>query len=101
MSRVSEIEDQPGVVLVRSKSEVLELSAYLNCDIFVIGGAETYHTFAELIDKWIVTRIPLTIADADAFMPEAFLDGFEMEETQDLEENVKVSTYHKSRAQSA
>ncbi len=101
ISRVSEIENQPGVILVRSKKEVLELSEYLDCDIFIIGGAETYYSFAELIDKWIVTQIPLSIEKADAFMPKAFLVGFEMKETQELEENVKVSMYDKSCAQSA
>ncbi len=51
LSKSSNIENQPNVLLLRSKEEVLNLSKYLNCDLFVIGGAKTYENFADAIDK--------------------------------------------------
>ena len=79
LSRSGNIESQPNVVLLRSKDAVIALSAYLNCDVFVIGGAKTYETFADMIDKWIVTEVPDTIHDADVFMPANFTEGFDMQ----------------------
>ena len=72
LSRSRNFENQPDVLLMRNKEEVLALSKYLNCDLFIIGGAETYKNFADVIEKWIVTEIPETVKDADAFMPERF-----------------------------
>src|SRR5436190_16183395 len=42
LSRKRNIESQPNVLLVRNEAEVLALSKFLNCDLFIIGGAETY-----------------------------------------------------------
>ena len=95
LSRSHEIDHQPNVLLMRSKEEVLALSKYLNGEIYVIGGAQTYQTFAEDIDRWIVTEIPETIEDADAFMAEDFLNGFELKKTENLETDLWVKTYEK------
>ena len=95
LSRTKNIESQPNVLLLRSKEEVLNLSKYLNCDLFVIGGAKTYENFADAIDKWIVTEIPKTIEDADTFMPGDFLDGFEAKETGKIADNLQVKIYVK------
>ncbi len=95
LSRNREIENQPRVILMRDKKEVIALSKYLNGDIFIIGGAETYKTFAEVIDKWIVTEIPEAVEDADAFMPKEFLDEFELIDTENLDDNLKVKFYEK------
>ncbi len=95
LSRSRRIENQPQAVLTRSREEVLALAEYLNCDLFIIGGAETYKTFAGNIEKWIVTEIPETVKDADAFMPEDFLEGFQLKETEGLEEDLKVKIYEK------
>ena len=73
-----------------SADEVVEISNYLNRDVFIIGGARTYLEFAEVIEKWIVTEIPLSIESADTFMPNNFLDGFELEETKDLGDDLLV-----------
>jgi dihydrofolate reductase len=73
LSRSRSIDPQPSVLLLRSKDEVLALSRYLNCDVYIIGGAKTYENFADTVDKWIVTEIPETVEDADVFMPEDFL----------------------------
>lgn len=95
ISRFRTLEHQPNVLLVRSKEEVLALSKYLNGDLYIIGGAETYKNFADVIEKWIVTQIPETIGDADAFMPLDFLKNFKVEQTQLIGENLEVKIYGK------
>ncbi len=95
LSHSRNLENQPNVLLMRNKEEVLALSDYLNCDLFVIGGAETYKNFADVIEKWIVTEIPETVEDADAFMPEDFLNNFKLRETENLEDDLKVKFYEK------
>ncbi|MBK9163472.1 MAG: dihydrofolate reductase [Acidobacteria bacterium] len=93
LSRSGSIEPQPGVILLRSKEEVLSLAGYLKCDVFIIGGAKTYENFADVIDKWIVTEIPETVEDADVFMQRDFLRGFTSSETVELGEALRASSY--------
>lgn len=93
LSRSGSIEPQPGVILLRSKEEVLSLAGYLKGDVFIIGGAKTYENFADVIDKWIVTEIPETVEDADVVMPRDFLQGFTSTETVELGEALRVRTY--------
>ncbi|MGC2236263.1 MAG: dihydrofolate reductase [Pyrinomonadaceae bacterium] len=95
LSRSANIENQPNVLLLRSKEETLALSKYLNCDLFIIGGAKTYENFADAIEKWIVTEVPETVEDADVFMPRDFLKDFELKETKELETDLKVKIYEK------
>lgn len=95
LSRFNSIENQPGALLLRSVEEVLALSKYLNGDTFIIGGAETYKNFGGAIEKWIVTEIPDKVNDAGVFMPQNFLDGFFLQTTVNLENNLKVKTYEK------
>ncbi len=95
LSRSQNLESQPNVLLLRNKAEVLALSKYLNCDLFIIGGAETYKNFADVIEKWIVTEIPETVKDADAFMPEDFTNDFSLSETRNLEDDLKIKIYEK------
>src|SRR4051812_15623117 len=45
LSRSANIESQPNVLLLRNKEETLALAKYLNCDLFIIGGAKTYENF--------------------------------------------------------
>ena len=93
LSRSNSIENQPSALLLRGTEEVLALAKYLNGDLFVIGGAQTYQNFSERIEKWIVTEIPETVENADAFMPPDFLDEFELKETKELENNLRVKIY--------
>jgi len=95
LSRSSNLESQPTVLLLRSTDEVLSLANYLNCDLFVIGGAKTYENFADTIEKWIVTEVPETIEDADTFMTRDFLDNFRVKETKELENNLRVKIYNR------
>jgi dihydrofolate reductase len=95
LSRVAKIEDQADVLIARSKEEVLNLSKNLDGDLFIIGGAKTFESFAGAIGKWIVTEVPITVEDADVFMPRDFLDNFELHETKDLGENLSVKFFVK------
>ena len=95
LSRSAELENQPNVLLMRSVEAVLSLANYLKCDLFVIGGAQTYGNFASVIDNWIVTEIPETIEDADTFMLEDFLKEFQIKETKELERDLLVKIYGK------
>ncbi|MBA2605733.1 MAG: dihydrofolate reductase [Acidobacteriota bacterium] len=93
LSRSANIENQPDILLLRSRAEVLNLANYLNCDLFIIGGAQTYKNFADAIEKWIVTEIPLAVQDADTFMPKDFLDGFKASDAKELTEDLRVKIY--------
>lgn len=96
LSRNGNIEQQPGVLRLRSKEELMALSAYLKCDIFIIGGAKTYENFSDVIEKWIVTEMPETVDDADVFMRNDFLDGFVQSETNRLTDELTVRTFAKN-----
>ncbi len=95
LSRFETLENQKGVLLLRSKEAILELSKYLNCDLFIIGGAKTYENFSDAIEKWIVTEVPETILDADTFMPRNFLDEFEMKEIKELGDGLRVRSFER------
>lgn len=95
LSASHSIEHQPNVLLVRSIEEILALAKYLNCDLFVIGGAKTYQNFADVIEKWIVTEIPETVKDADRFMSRDFLKNFELRDSEVLEDDLIVKIYNK------
>ncbi len=95
LSRASEIAAQHDLILLRNKTDVLNLRPYLACDLFIIGGQQIYSAFLPDIDKWIVTEIPLVIEDADTFMPENYLDGFKVCEPRQLEENLVVKFYER------
>jgi dihydrofolate reductase len=95
LSRSKNVDSQPSLLILRSKAQVLALAEYLKCDLFLIGGAQTYAEFAGEIDEWIVTEIPETIENADAFMPAEFLSGFELRETTVLENDLAVKIYER------
>ena len=95
LSRSSEIESQPSLILLRDKISVLALKPYLACDLYVIGGQQIFRAFLDEIDKWIVTEIPLAVEDADTFMPEVFLQGFKSFRSLQLEEGLRVNFYER------
>lgn len=96
LSRNGNTEQQPGVLLLRSKKELLALASYLKCNVFIIGGAKTYENFSDVIDKWIVTEVPETVEDADVFMPADFLNGFDLNERRRLTDELTVKTFVKN-----
>jgi dihydrofolate reductase len=96
LTRRAEVEPRESVVWLRDKQSALSLYAYLNCDLFVIGGAQVFETFREEIDRWLVTRVPLTVEGADTFMPPDFLRGFRPADTQDLGDGLNVTAYERT-----
>ena len=97
LSRSGMIDILPEVMRLGSTEEVVTLSRFLNRDIYIIGGARTYAEFAEVIDKWIVTDVPITVENADTFMPAGFLDRFEQTDTRDLGDGLRVRFLNRSR----
>ncbi len=95
LSLTHEIESQPNVLLLRSVEEVSALSKFLNCDLFIIGGAKTYENFAPAIEKWIVTEVPVNVEDADTFMPQSFSEGFRITKTITLENDLNVKIFQR------
>lgn len=93
LSRSAEIEKADNLIQLQSGREAVDLAKYLKCDLFVIGGAKTYETFAPFIDVWLVTEVPLQVNDADVFMPTDFLDGFSRVERLELGDGLLVETF--------
>jgi len=84
-----------GVLLFRDMGEVVALAGYLRGDLFIIGGAKIFDTFADVVDEWIVTEVPDSIDDADVFMPRNFLDGFEDVEMTEIEPGLIVKRFRR------
>lgn len=95
LSRSGNVETPPEVMKLECRDEVVALADLLIRDIFIIGGAKTYAEFADVIEKWIVTEVPLTVEDADTFMPIDFLEEFEVEETRDLGSDLNIKILHR------
>jgi|SRR5882672_3796646 len=95
LSRQSQIEPQDSVAVVRDVESVLSLAEDFKGDLFVIGGEQVYRSLLPYIEKWIVTEVPLTIEDADAFVPENYLAGFQSTGTRELEENLTAHFYER------
>ncbi|MEQ1923011.1 MAG: dihydrofolate reductase [Pyrinomonadaceae bacterium] len=95
LSRSGNVETPDGVVKLNNKQAVIDLAKGAKGDVFIIGGAQVYRDLADIIDKWIVTEIPVTVDDADTFMPEDFLNGFELEQTIDIGDELRVKILHR------
>ena len=95
LSRQSAIEPQDSVVVLRDVESVLSLAETLDRELYVIGGEQVYRSFLGNIDKWIVTEVPLTVKDADAFIPKNYLEGFRAVGSKELEENLIVRFYER------
>lgn len=93
LSRETHVTRFPSVVFLTHHESVLEINARARADTFIIGGAETYRLFLPHIERWIITEVPLTIADADTFMPDGYLDEFALNETRDLGDGLAVKFY--------
>jgi len=87
-----------SVVTLPDVESVLTLAKTLTRDLLVIGGAQVYEAFLPHIDRWIVTEVPLSVEGADTFMPSNFLAGFELYEVRQLDEELRVKFYERSRA---
>lgn len=95
LSRNGQVEEQPAVKLCRSMADVIDFAEQFDGDIFIIGGAKTFETFAPVIEKWYVTEVPVEISDADTFMPNDFLKGFTPSEEIDLGDRLRVKVFQR------
>ena len=95
LSRNGQIEEQSVVKLCRSMADVIDFAEQYDGDVFIIGGAKTYETFAPVIEKWYVTEVPVEIADADTFMPNDFLEGFTHTDEIDLGDGLCVKVFQR------
>jgi dihydrofolate reductase len=96
LSRQSEVELQESVVVMRDVESVLRKARELQCDLFVIGGEQVYRSFRPYIERWIVTEVPLTVEEADAFVPENYLEGFTLAESKQISEDLIVSVHNRA-----
>jgi dihydrofolate reductase len=93
LSRTAELDGESAVKVLRSMGDVIDIAEEFDGDVFIIGGAKTYQAFAEVIEKWYVTEVPLVVEDADVFMPGDFLDGFEVTDEIGLDDELLVKVY--------
>jgi dihydrofolate reductase len=93
LSRDSNIEPQESLLVFSDIESVLSFSNSLTTDLFVIGGAQIYEAFVPHIEKWIITEVPLTVSGADAFMPNGYLEGFEVVDSRSIGEDLIVKFY--------
>lgn len=95
LSRRGKIYEKTEVLLVPNKEAVLKLAKGFDGDTFIIGGSQTFESFAAEIERWYVTEIPITVEDADTFMPRDFLDGFVLTDTVQLEDDLRVNVFQR------
>ena len=95
LTRRADVEPRESVLWVRDKQSVLSLYEYLNCDLYVLGGAQVFELFRERIDRWLVTQIPLTVEAADTFLPAGLLEDFNPYDSRDLGDDLKVTFYER------
>jgi dihydrofolate reductase len=96
LSRQSQIEPQDSLIVLRDLDSVLAKTKELKCDLFVIGGEKVYRSFLPYIEKWIVTEVPLTVEDADAFVPENYLGGFKPAGSKQIGDDLSVKFYERT-----
>src|ERR1043165_6496506 len=95
LSRDTDIEPQESLIELSDIESVLSFNNSLTTDLFVIGGAQIYEAFLPHVERWIITEVPLTVQGADAFMPVGFLEGFELEESKSLDDDLVVKFYNR------
>jgi dihydrofolate reductase len=95
LSRKGKIDERAEVTVVPSKEGVLKLARTQDVDTYIIGGSQTYATFADEIEKWLVTEVPIEVEDADTFMPRNFLDGFVATDQIELGDGLHVKVFHR------
>lgn len=95
LSKQATLETPDSVSVASNLDTVLSLASSCERDLYVMGGAQVYEAFLTYIQRWIVTEVPLSVEGADTFMPQNFLDGFELYEMRQLDENLRVKFYER------
>lgn len=96
LSRDASLEPQESLLVLSDIDSVLSLHESLTTDLFVIGGAQIYEAFLPRIERWIITEVPLSVKEADAFMPEGYLSDFRTTNTQSIGEGLTVKYYQRA-----
>jgi dihydrofolate reductase len=97
LTRRADVEPRGSVAWLRDRQSVLALKDYLNCDLFIIGGAQIFSAFLADIERWLVTEVPVAVEGADTFIPPNFLEGFRAYDSRTLDEELKVTLYERAR----
>ena len=95
LSRDRTLAADETLIVMSDVASVLDFARQQEGHLFVIGGAKVYRTFLPHIQRWIVTEVPLAVEGADTFMPASFLDGFELYEIRQLDEDLRVKFYER------
>ena len=95
LTRDGNLEPQESLLVLSDIESVLSFNNSLTTDMFVIGGAQIYREFLAHIQKWIITEVPLRVDDADAFMPEGYLDDFKRAGSEKLDDELVVKFYER------
>lgn len=98
LSRDPKVTNNGSVIVMREVDSVIDFAGQHEGDLFVIGGAKVYEAFLPHIERWVVTEVPLKVEGADTFMPAQFLDGFEMYELRQLDDDLRVKFYERTPA---
>ena len=88
--------EKEGITVFHNVDTIIHFARNLDCHLFVIGGAKVYRAFMPHIERWVVTEIPLTVEGADTFMPADFLQGFDLFEMRQLDEELRVKMYERT-----
>ena len=99
LSRQSSLASQESAIVLPDVESTLRLAHSLTRHLFVLGGAQVYESFLPHIERWIVTEIPLAVEGANTFMPTNFLDGFELYELRQLDEDLRVKFYERKASE--
>jgi dihydrofolate reductase len=97
LSRSQDIELPLEVIRLGKIEEVISLSAYLRGNLYVIGGAKVFAGFADYIDEWLVTDIPVKVPEADTFMQANLLNGFQVVASEELGGGLTVRRLRRTR----
>ena len=95
LSRKGKIDNHPDVRVFRDAMDVINFAEEFDGDVFIIGGAKTFETFAAVIEKWLVTEVPIEVEGADTFMPKNFVDGFKHRDEIDLGDGLCVKVFQR------
>ena len=95
LSRNGRIDGETDVRLFREPIDVINFAEQFDGDVFIIGGAKTYETFADVIEKWYVTEVPVNVPDADTFMPSDFHAAFAKSDEIDLGDDLRVKVFQR------
>ena len=96
LSRAQNLPSKDSLIVLRDVESIIDLVSNQDVHLFVIGGAQVFQAFLPHIDRWIVTEVPVAVEGADTFMPPNFLDGFEMFELRQLDEDLRVKFYERT-----